>query len=89
MTLKFEDYNEECVWRNNQGRTYHTIGMEEREEDEYELVNQKRRGRVIGDVYFCGVLGIKCEEKICAPFYFVKKTAELSEKGKEKFLEEL
>lgn len=85
--MNFEDYCEECAWRNNISRAVHVAEVGE----DGKIVSGTRPLKPIsnGETYFCGALGIKCHEKICAPFYFIKKMDELNRKRQEEFLYEL
>ena len=82
--MDFKDFSYDCVWRTNQGHTYHTVAVEDNE-----MVSKESRGRVMDNTHFCGALGIKCEKKICAPFHFIQTYHILQEQEAEKFLGEL
>ena len=86
--MYFEDYIEDCVWRNNKGSTVVFLDTEEKDE-EVELVTKVSRSTLTGGPDLCGALGLRCSEEICAPFYFIKKMNALYDEEKQKFLEEL
>ena len=84
--MNFEDYRKDCVWINNYSRAAHVAEIENEQ-----IVSGKREFRSIDnqEVLFCGALGIRCHEKICAPFHFIKKYNELQEQSRKDFLEKL
>jgi len=86
--LVFENYNKDCVWRNNKGSTVVVLDTEEKDEG-VELVTKVSRSTLTGGPDLCGALGLRCSEEICAPFYFINKTYIIAEESHQKFLEEL